>query len=74
MPKVASSAIREVEHDGRERLTVTFVTGRRYVYSGVSREHYEALLGAASKGAFFNERIRDAFPSEEIRRIRPLSR
>lgn len=66
MPWVDSSVIRHVEHDGRNRLTVTFVSGRRYAYTGVSRDLYEALIASPSKGAFFNDRIRDAFPTEEM--------
>lgn len=62
MPNVQSSVIRAVDHDGGSGLFVTFTSGQTYVYHGVPRGLYERLLGAPSKGAFFNDEIRDAFP------------
>jgi hypothetical protein len=47
-------------------LWVEFVTGRKYVYSGVP-EHVAAALGSAfAKGVYFNTRIRDRFPYREV--------
>ena len=57
--------IREVEHDGR-KLEVAFVSGRTYLYDGVSRRLYQALLKAESKGSFFNDCIRGAFPYADV--------
>lgn len=62
MPDVQSSVIRAVDHDGESRLFVTFTSGQAYVYDGVPRGLYERLLSAPSKGTFFNDEIRDAFP------------
>jgi len=62
-----STAIRHFSHDPEhELLTVTFVTGRRYVYAGVPAEVYETMRRAFSKGAFFNRRIRDHYPFAEL--------
>jgi lysyl-tRNA synthetase class 2 len=49
-----------------EQLWVEFVTGRRYVYSGVPAETVEALGLAFAKGVYFNTRIRDHFPYREV--------
>ena len=47
-------------------LTVEFVTGRRYVYSGVPEEEVQAMRGAFAKGVYFNKRIRDRYPYREL--------
>jgi hypothetical protein len=47
-------------------LWVEFVTGRRYVYSGVPEEVAGAMNSAFAKGVYFNSRIRDRFPHREI--------
>jgi len=62
-----STVIRRFEHSPeREELTVEFVTGRRYIYSGVPREEAEAMRNAFAKGVFFNRRIRDRYPWREL--------
>ena len=62
-----STVIRRYAYDhSANELWVEFVTGRRYVYSGVPREVAEALGSAFSKGVYFNSRIRDRFPYREI--------
>jgi lysyl-tRNA synthetase class 2 len=47
-------------------LTITFVTGRRYVYDDVSQDVYDAFKAASSRGTFFNRHIRDHFGYREI--------
>lgn len=75
MPKVESTAITHVDHDDRAGcLFVTFVTGRVYVYDGVPREVYAALLRASSKGEFFNAEIRDRYRATRVRDARRLGR
>jgi hypothetical protein len=49
-----------------EELWVEFVTGRRYVYSGVPSHVAETLGSAFAKGVYFNSRIRDRFPCREV--------
>jgi hypothetical protein len=51
--------------DNRE-LEVTFVTGRRYVYSEVPSDVAKGLRAAFSKGSYFNRRIRDRYLCREI--------
>ena len=62
-----STVIRRFDYspDVRE-LTVEFVTGRRYVYSGVPLEEAEALRAAFAKGIHFNKKIRDRYPYREL--------
>ena len=62
-----STVIRRFVYDESERqLWVEFVTGRRYVYSGVPRTVADALGSAFAKGAYFNSRIRDRYPHREV--------
>lgn len=43
-------------------LELDFCDGARYVYSGVGPQIYRGLLGAVSKGCYFNQHIRGQFP------------
>lgn len=62
-----SSVIRRFVYDQSEhQLWVEFVSGRRYVYSGVPEEVANAFRSAFSKGIYFNTRIRDQFAHREI--------
>lgn len=58
-----SQAIKSYAYDeSRNELTVTFATGRGYVYSLVPQEVVAAFCEASSKGAFLNRHIRDRYP------------
>jgi len=62
-----STAIRFISYDeDAERLSVTFITGRRYVYEQVPKDVFEAFLSASSRGGFFNSEIRDRYDYREI--------
>ena len=62
-----SNVIRRFVYDETEHeLWVEFVTGRRYVYSGVPHEVAETFRTAFSKGVYFNSRIRDRYPCREV--------
>jgi len=62
-----SSAIREFRYDvTRNELTVCFATGRMYVYSLVPPSVYAAMESAPSKGAYFNEHIRDRYGLRQL--------
>ena len=62
MPSVSSSAIHQIEFDElTHRLYVTFTSGKTYTYYGVPRSVYEGFVQAASKGAFFNDYIKDRY-------------
>ena len=47
-------------------LDVEFVSGRRYRYFGVPEGLASQFRAAFSKGSFFNARIRDDYPFEEL--------
>lgn len=62
-----STVIRHFEHDPATRqLTVTFTTGRIYVYDDVPDAVAAALRTAGSKGAFFNSQIRNVYPCRQL--------
>jgi hypothetical protein len=62
-----SNAVADVRYDhARERLTVTFVTGRIYEYVDVPVEVAASFQSAFSKGTFFNTYIRDRYDFREI--------
>ena len=62
-----STVIRRFDyHSDREALDVEFVSGRRYRYFGVPEGIASRFRSAFSKGSFFNARIRDDYPFEEL--------
>jgi KTSC domain len=64
---VISSSIASIGFEvGTETLEVEFVTGSVYRYRGVEEDVYEKFLVAPSKGSFFNEHIKDAYPCERV--------
>jgi KTSC domain-containing protein len=69
-----STAIANVEYDrSRQRLTVTFVTGRVYEYIDVPSEVAASFESAFSKGTFFNSYIRDRYDFRELTSVRRAS-
>lgn len=66
-----SSVIRFFRYapDSRE-LKVTFVSGRVYVYEDVPPDVAAAFKDVRSKGAFFNQQIRDRYVYRDITRER----
>lgn len=62
-----STVIRRFDYSPEtEELTVEFVTGRRYVYSGVPQDEVDAMRRAFAKGSYFNKRIRDRYAVREL--------
>ncbi len=60
---VESSAIHAIGYDPDLRvLEVIFNTGRIYQFTDVPPEQFDALRRAQSKGRYFSEHIRDAYP------------
>jgi hypothetical protein len=67
LSRMPSTAIRDHDYDaGTERLTITFVTGRIYVYEDVPPNVAADFGSASSRGRFFNETIRDRYRYREI--------
>ena len=64
---VLSKNIASVSYDdANEILEISFVSGRTYSYSNVSRETYDAFMQHPSKGYFFHHVIKGKFPYKEI--------
>ena len=53
-----------------EQLDLLFNSGRHYRYSGVPMAVARGFVAADSKGQFYNARIRNRFPCEELGRER----
>lgn len=64
-----SSVIRSFAYDAdHQHLDIEFVSGKRYRYIDVPARLVTALEAAASKGHFFNTKIRDRFAFTRRRR------
>jgi hypothetical protein len=60
--ELESSALAAVAYPEQEQLLFAeFRTGEVYLYVNVAREEFVNLLGADSRGRYFNSRIRDRF-------------
>lgn len=61
IPVVSSSELVSVGFDADSRiLEVEFRNGALYQYSNVPRTVYSGLLGASSRGSYFNEYVKNA--------------
>jgi len=49
-----------------ETLIITFMSGKIYQYSGVSKVQYEEFRQAYSKGTYFNKYIKPFHPFKEL--------
>ncbi|HEY1710253.1 MAG TPA: KTSC domain-containing protein [Rhizomicrobium sp.] len=69
MPIVDSGALVAVDYDEeRKVLRVTFRgSNKTYDYLGVPPADYAALMASASRGAWFNNHIRDRYRFERVR-------
>lgn len=64
---VESTLIHSIAYDETERvLEVRFQDGDAYRYFEVEPELVEEWLNADSKGAFFNDHIRDAYITRRV--------
>ena len=62
-----SAVIRSYPYDpDSRRLTITFQSGRRYLYRDVPETLVEEMKRAFSKGEFFNGHIRAHFKFERL--------
>jgi KTSC domain len=62
-----STAIRNLFYvPAKRELWVRFVSGRRYVYADVPPDVFDAFKTASSRGAFFNQEIRDRYAFREV--------
>ena len=64
---VESTTLAAVAYDeARELLQLEFCSRAVYLYFGVPPTVHQALLGAPSKGRYFNQTIRGRFPYRPI--------
>jgi hypothetical protein len=64
---VSSSTIASIGYDREEHLLeIEFVHGSVYRYRLVPEFVHRDLMGAPSQGRFFNQRIRDVYPTELV--------
>ena len=64
---VSSSMIAAIGYDEEtETLEVEFVSGAVYRYRSVNQDVVEDFRAAPSKGRFFNQHIKDAYPWDEL--------
>ena len=69
---VESATLAMVGYDeAQELLQLEFGSGAVYLYFGVPAVVYEALLGALSKGRYFNGTIRGRYPYQQIHCTNP---
>ena len=62
MIQVSSSAIRAIGYDqSTQRMRITFEQGDSYDFCGVPLHVYDGLMSASSKGAYYNDHIRDRY-------------
>jgi KTSC domain len=64
---VASTTLSTIAYDGiRNLLQLEFRSRAVYHYFGVPVSVHEALLGAPSKGSYFNQAIRGRYPFARV--------
>jgi hypothetical protein len=64
---VDSSVVASVGYETASKtLEIEFATGRVYRYFLVPRRVHEELMGAPSLGRYFNEHVRDSYPTREL--------
>jgi hypothetical protein len=65
--RVKSDSIASIGYDNDIGLEVEFVSGGVYRYFGVERRTFEEFKKAPSKGTFFLEEIRGAYPYMRVK-------
>ncbi len=64
---VASSNLASVGYDDvTQTLEIEFLSGSIYQYYNVPEDMYKQIMGAGSKGRFFHQYIRNAYPYSRI--------
>ena len=66
---VESSTLWSAGHDAQSAvLELQFRNGAVYLYGLVPRNAYRDLLGAPSKGGYFNQNIRGKYPYQRVQK------
>lgn len=67
MIKLNSSNIDSVEYNKENSvLSILFVGGGLYNYSGIPASVFQSLINAPSKGKFFHQHIKDIYPTHKV--------
>ena len=62
-----SSMIQSTDYDeSTKQLSVTFNTGKTYVYHDVHRDHYRAMNNSPSAGQYFNDQIKNNHAFDKV--------
>lgn len=70
---VESTTLATVAYDeSRKLLQLEFCSQAVYLYFGVPSAVHQALLGAPSKGRYFNQTIRGRFPFRLVRSLQAV--
>ena len=65
--EVVSTVLKSVGYEpDTQILEIEFQSGDVYQYFDVPQDVVAALLNADSKGTYFNDSIRDAYPTEKL--------
>ena len=71
---VESTTLTTVAYDeSRKLLQLEFCSQAVYLYFGVPSAVHQALLGAPSKGRYFNQTIRGQFPFRLVRSLEAVT-
>lgn len=65
--EIESSVIASVEYFADDQvLEITFLSGNKYAYYGISKGMFENFLAAESKGTFYNVKIKGLIASSKM--------
>lgn len=65
-----SSFVYSIIHDAKtDTLTVTFKTGRRYRYYGVTKQKVSRFKSAPSFGSYYSTHIRGKYATRKLKTI-----
>lgn len=63
MVRVSSSALEAVGYDAAtRRMKIRFTSGKIYDFCGVPERIHAGLMRASSKGAYYNDHVKDRYP------------
>jgi hypothetical protein len=65
MNAVKSTSISEIGYK-RRTMNVKFSNGKLYEFKKVPRILFDTFFGSASKGQFFNQEVKNSFPTIEL--------
>lgn len=63
MPSLNSSTLASCSYDEATReLTITFQSGATWIYGGVDKSVYDALVSDMTPGGYFHRHIKGRYP------------